>query len=71
MGKFEMKIIKTFFNQYGAIQIQDHGAAFLVSYPDINNAGFTKEKIFNKYIGDTAWNDAQKFAARKRMEADK
>ena len=93
-----MKIIKTFFNQYGAIQIQDHGAAFLVSYPDINNAGFTKEKIFNKYIGgtafivlypditrtgylkeetfnkhigSTAWNDAQKFAARKRMEADK
>ena len=59
-----MKISKTFFNDYGAIQ--DHGSAFVVSYPDINNAGYSKEKIFNKYIGDTAWNDAQKFAAERR-----
>ena len=71
MGKFEMKIIKTFFNQYGAIQIQDHGTAFIVLYPDITRTGYSKEETFNKHIGSTAWNDAQKFAARKRMEADK
>ena len=64
-----MKILKTFFNNYGAVQIQDHGAAFLVSYPDINNAGYTKEKKFNKHINSTAWNDAQKFAAKKLREA--
>jgi hypothetical protein len=62
-----MKIIKTFFNKHGAIQVQDHGEAFLVSYPDINNAGYSKEKIFSKGIGRSTWNDAQKFAAEKRM----
>ena len=64
-----MKILKTFFNNYGAVQIQDHGAAFLVSYPDIKNAGYRKEKTFNKHIHSTAWNDAQKFAAKKLREA--
>ena len=62
-----MKIIKTFFNKHGAIQVQDHGEAFLVSYPDINKAGYSKEKNFSKSIGGSAWNDAQKFAAESRM----
>jgi len=63
-----MKIVKTFFNAYGAIQIQDHGAAFVVSYPDTKRAGYFNEKKFNKHIGGTAWNDAQKFAAGKRRK---
>ena len=66
---FNMKISKTFFNHRGAIQIQDHGEAFLVSYPDITNAGCTREKTFSKHIASTAWNDAQKFASEKRTGA--
>lgn len=65
-----MKIVKTFFNDHGAIQIQDHGAAFVVSYPDTRRVGYFNEKKFNKHIGGTAWNDAQKFAAEKRREGD-
>ena len=68
-----MRIIQTKHNQHGPVQIQDHGSAFLVSYPDKNNPGYQREKIFTKVIGAPllalkadAWNRAQAYAAEKR-----
>jgi len=52
-------------NDYGPVQIRNVGSAFLVSYPDKNNFGYQREKLFDK-IFPTAWNDAQAFAAQKR-----
>jgi len=42
-----MKIIKTTWIAAGAIQVQDHGSAFVVSYPSAVR-GFNREKVFNK-----------------------
>tara|TARA_Y100000401_G_scaffold98635_1_gene86527 strand:+ start:1955 stop:2149 length:195 start_codon:yes stop_codon:yes gene_type:complete len=61
-----MRIIQTKYTEHGPVQIQDHGSAFLVSYPDKNNPGYQREKTFTKAIGADAWNDAQAFAAEKR-----
>jgi hypothetical protein len=61
-----MRIIQTKHNQHGPVQIQDHGSAFLVSYPDRNNVGYQRERIFTKAIGADAWNNAQAYAAEKR-----
>lgn len=61
-----MRIIQTKHNEHGPVQIQDHGSAFLVSYPDRNNPGHQREKTFSKAIGADAWNDAQAFAAKKQ-----
>lgn len=63
-----MKIIQTTFNELGPIQIQDHGIAFIVSYPATNQQqnGSNFEKVFNKGIGSNAWNQARRFAAEKR-----
>ena len=61
-----MRIIQTKFTEHGPVQIQDHGSAFLVSYPDKNNPGYQREKTFTKAIGAAAWNNAQAFAAQKR-----
>tara|TARA_R100001163_G_scaffold20942_1_gene18011 strand:- start:83 stop:301 length:219 start_codon:yes stop_codon:yes gene_type:complete len=65
-----MKIIRTKFNDFGPVQIQDHGSAFVVSYPSTHadTKGYQKEKKFPKTIGGNAWNDAQKFAAEKGRE---
>ena len=60
-----MRIVQTKFTEHGPVQIQDHGSAFLVSYPDQNNPGYQREKTFDK-IFPTAWNDAQAYAAEKR-----
>ena len=58
-----MKIMRTSYNQNGeATQIQDHGAAYMVIYPDSDNSNFSREKIFPKAIGSNAWNKAQQFA---------
>ena len=62
-----MKKIQTKYNARGPIQIQDHGSAFLVSYPDHKNPGYQREKLFDKIVPD-AWNRAQAFAAEKRRE---
>ena len=59
-----MKILKTKFNGAGVVQIQDHGTAFIVSFPSTVK-GCQKEEIFSKNIGGNAWNKAQKFAAEK------
>tara|TARA_Y100001938_G_scaffold135578_1_gene197399 strand:- start:433 stop:651 length:219 start_codon:yes stop_codon:yes gene_type:complete len=59
-----MRIIQTKFNEHGPVQIQDHGSAFLVSYPDQNNLGYQREKTFTKVIGADAWNRAQAFASQ-------
>jgi len=61
-----MRIIQTKYTEHGPVQIQDHGSAFLVSYPDKNNPGYQREKTFTKAIGADAWNNAQAFAAEKR-----
>ena len=61
-----MRIIQTKYTEHGPVQIQDHGSAFLVSYPDQNNPGCQREKTFTKAIGADAWNNAQAFAAEKR-----
>ena len=61
-----MRIIQTKYTEYGPVQIQDHGSAFIVSYPDQNNPGFQREKTFTKVIGADAWNRAQAYAAEKR-----
>ncbi len=42
-----MKIIETTWVAAGAIQVQDHGSAFIVSYPS-EVRGFNQEKIFGK-----------------------
>jgi hypothetical protein len=42
-----MKVIETTWIAVGAIQIQDHGTAFIVSYPSAVR-GFNQEKVFNK-----------------------
>lgn len=42
-----MKIIETTWIAAGAIQVQDHGSAFVVSYPSAVR-GFNQEKVFNK-----------------------
>jgi len=61
-----MKAIQTKFTEHGPVQIQDHGSAFLVSYPDQNNPGYRRERTFTKVIGADAWNCAQAYAAEKR-----
>ena len=65
-----MKIISTKYNDFGPVQLQDHGSAFVVSYPSTHadTRGYQKEKKFSKAIGSNAWNDAQKFAAEKAKE---
>tara|TARA_R110000824_G_scaffold7526_1_gene34104 strand:- start:450 stop:677 length:228 start_codon:yes stop_codon:yes gene_type:complete len=58
-----MKIMRTIYNENGeATQIQDHGAAYMVIYPDTNKPNLSREKIFSKAIGSNAWNKAQQFA---------
>ena len=62
-----MKIMQTKYNETGPIQIQDHGVAFLVSYP-ATERGYQLEKVFSKVTDSNAWNKAQKFAAEKLNE---
>jgi|TARA_R110002126_G_scaffold231506_1_gene376111 hypothetical protein len=58
-----MKIMRTIYNENGeATQIQDHGAAYMVIYPDTNKPNLSREKIFSKAIGSNAWDKAQQFA---------
>jgi hypothetical protein len=57
-----VRIIETFKTPRGLVQIQDHGTAFLVSYP-ADPAGSYREKKFTKIIGASTWNKAQAFAA--------
>tara|TARA_R110000751_G_scaffold268630_1_gene368366 strand:- start:111 stop:338 length:228 start_codon:yes stop_codon:yes gene_type:complete len=58
-----MKIMRTIYNENGeATQIQDHGAAYMVIYPDTKKPNFSREKIFSKAIGSNAWDKAQQFA---------
>tara|TARA_R110000765_G_scaffold352019_1_gene441975 strand:+ start:255 stop:452 length:198 start_codon:yes stop_codon:yes gene_type:complete len=64
-----MKIIQTTFNELGPIQIQDHGIAFIVSYPSTEHKGSNFEKVFTKAIGSNAWNKARSFAASQKGEA--
>lgn len=64
-----MKIIRTTYRGGRPIQIQDHGVAFVVVYPDLKNPGYNREKVFSKTIGGHAWNNAQKFAKKQREEA--
>ena len=52
-------------NDYGPVQIRNLGSAFLVSYPDQDNPGYQREKLFDK-IFPTAWSNAQAYAAEKR-----
>ena len=42
-----MKVIETTWIAAGAIQVQDHGSAFIVSYPSAVR-GFSQERVFNK-----------------------
>ena len=42
-----MKVIETTWIAAGAIQVQDHGSAFIVSYPSAVR-GFNQERVFNK-----------------------
>ena len=42
-----MKVIETTWIAAGAIQVQDHGSAFIVSYPSAVR-GFSQEKVFDK-----------------------
>ena len=64
-----MRIVRTKYSEHGPVQIQDHGTAFLVSYPALEpeNAGYQREKIFDKTSAG-AWNKAQHFAANKLRE---
>lgn len=59
-----MVIKQTTYNKKGAVQIQDHRTAYIVSYPS-DQRGYQKEKIFNKAIGANAWASAQAFAKEK------
>ena len=61
-----MQIKQTTFNKQGVIQIQDHGEAYVVSYPS-EQAGYQREKVFSKAIGAKAWQAARSFA--KEMKA--
>ena len=56
-----MRIIQTQLTDFGAVQIQDHGVAFLVVYPatEPEVRGWNREKTFDK----KSWNAAQMFAA--------
>ena len=65
-----MKIISTKYNDFGPVQLQDHGSAFVVSYPSTHpdTKGYQKEEKFSKTIGSNAWIKAQKFAAEKARE---
>ena len=60
-----MNIKQTTFNKNGPIQIQDHGEAYIVSYPS-EQAGYQREKVFNKAIGANAWQQARSFAKEMR-----
>ncbi|MGZ0246589.1 MAG: hypothetical protein ACKVH1_11635 [Alphaproteobacteria bacterium] len=62
-----MKIIETNYNEFGPVQIQDHGSAYVVLYPasEAENKGFNREETFSKSIGNKALNQARKFAAEK------
>tara|TARA_R110000824_G_scaffold11910_2_gene52355 strand:- start:1120 stop:1335 length:216 start_codon:yes stop_codon:yes gene_type:complete len=62
-----MNIKQTTYNNKGPIQIQDHGLAYLVSYPS-DQAGFQREKVFNKAIGANAWQEARAFAKEKKKD---
>tara|TARA_B110000046_G_scaffold137131_1_gene143406 strand:+ start:113 stop:328 length:216 start_codon:yes stop_codon:yes gene_type:complete len=65
-----MNIKQTTFNKKGPIQIQDHGQAYIVSYPS-EQAGYQREKVFNKAIGANAWQAARSFAKEmKEMDGD-
>lgn len=64
-----MKIIQTTWNNHGSIQIQDHGSAYVVSYPSKEHRGFNLERFFTKAIGSNAWNKARSFAASQKGEA--
>ena len=68
-----VKVIQTKYNELGYVQIEDHGGAFLVSYPAVerDHRGWQREKVFNKHIGSNAWNKVQKFAAEKLKEKTK
>jgi hypothetical protein len=61
----KMKIMQTWYSESGPVQIQDHGLAFVVSYPATEESlrGCQREKVFGKGIGFGAWNLAQGFAA--------
>ena len=70
-----MKIMQTTFNNHGMIQIQDHGSAYIVSYPSEEHKGYNHvfnstiiEKVFNKGGGEHAWNNARSFAALQRAD---
>ena len=52
-----MQIKQTTFNKNGPIHIQDHGEAYIVSYPS-ELAGYQEEKVFSKGIGVKAWQAA-------------
>tara|TARA_R110001606_G_C15109302_1_gene620714 strand:+ start:45 stop:446 length:402 start_codon:yes stop_codon:yes gene_type:complete len=56
-----MQIKQTTFNKNGPIHIQDHGEAYIVSYPS-ELAGYQEEKVFSKGIGVKAWQAARAFA---------
>ena len=56
-----MQIKLTTTNENGTTQIQDHGQAYIVSYPS-GQAGYNREKVFNKAIGANAWQAARAFA---------
>jgi hypothetical protein len=68
-----MKIIQTWYSEAGLVQIQDHGLAFVVSYPATGESlrGCQREKVFSKGIGFGAWNLARRFAAACRREGQR
>lgn len=61
-----MKIMQSKWNGLGNVQIQDHGSAFIVSYPSTEHKGSNFEKVFTKAIGSNAWNEARSFAASQK-----
>ena len=63
-----MKIMQSKWNGLGNVQIQDHGSAFIVSYPSTKHKGFNLEKVFTKGLGSNAWNNARSFAALQKGE---
>ena len=64
-----MNIKQTTFNKKGPIQIQDHGEAYIVSYPS-EQAGYQREKVFSKGIGFKAWQAARSFAKEMKEMTD-
>lgn len=64
-----MVIKQTIYNKKGAVQIQDHGTAYIVSYPS-DQRGWQREKTFDKAIGANAWTSAQGFAKEKGSDGN-